>query len=65
MIPEDKDRLLTRREVEKRFGISKRYLEISAMRSEGPRMVRLGRMVRYRIGDIVDWIDEHTTEGSE
>ncbi|AXI43165.1 AlpA family transcriptional regulator [Sulfitobacter sp. SK011] len=51
------DRLLTRSEVEERFGISKRYLELAIGRGEGPRLVRVGRSVRYRVADIEAWIE--------
>ncbi|MDU8929672.1 helix-turn-helix domain-containing protein [Alisedimentitalea sp. MJ-SS2] len=54
----DEDRLLTRDEVAKRFGVSKRFLEVSAMRGEGPRRILLGRLVRYKVSDIRRWIDE-------
>ena len=54
------ERLLTRDEVEDLFGISRRYLEISAVRGDGPPMIRIGsRMVRYRLCDLRDWIDAH------
>ncbi len=51
------DRLLSRPEVEERFGISRRYLEISAVRGDGPMMTKIGRSVRYRVGDLRAWID--------
>lgn len=52
------ERLLTRQQVETHFGFpSKRYLEIAAMRGDGPPMVRIGRSVRYRYGDLLDWIE--------
>lgn len=50
------DRLLDRREVEERFGISKRFLEIAAVRGEGPPMIKIGRLARYRVADIRSWI---------
>lgn len=54
----DKNRLLSRDEVAETYGISKRFLETSAMRGEGPPMVRLGhRTVRYRVFDIETWIE--------
>lgn len=53
----DDERLLTRAEVEERFGLTKRFLEISAYRGDGPPMVRLGRSVRYRPADIRTWIN--------
>ena len=51
------DRLLTRDEVELRFGIPKRFLELAVSRNEGPRCIRIGRLVRYRVSDIREWID--------
>ncbi|MEO1472485.1 MAG: AlpA family transcriptional regulator [Pseudomonadota bacterium] len=54
------DRLLNRQEVEDLFGFpSKRFLEISALRGDGPPMVRIGRSVRYKISDLRAWIDAH------
>ena len=51
------DRLLNRAQVEALFGIPKRFLEIAAMRCEGPPLVRVGkRCVRYRVQDLKDWI---------
>ena len=55
------DRLLSRQEVEEIFGISKRFLEIVAKRGDGPRIVTLGRLVRYRVGDLRKWIEDNTT----
>ncbi len=51
------DRLLSRPEVEERFGISRRFLETSAVRGDGPVMTKIGRSVRYRVGDLRAWID--------
>jgi predicted DNA-binding transcriptional regulator AlpA len=55
------DRLLTRGEVAERFGISKRFLEISVATGGGPKRVYVGRLVRYRVCDILAWIDENST----
>ena len=57
------DRLLSRSEVEEQFGISKRYLELAAMRGQGPAVVRLGRLVRYRRADLRAWIEANTSGG--
>ena len=57
------DRLLSRREVEQRFGITKRYMETAAGRNEGPKIIRIGRMVKFRASDIRAWIEEHSTAG--
>lgn len=63
-IDED-ERLLTREEVETRYGVSKRYLEICVGRNQGPRLVRLGRMVRYRPSDIRKWLEQNTFESDQ
>ena len=62
MTASDADRLLTRREVAERFGITKRYLEIAATQGTGPPMVKMGRLVRYRASDINRWIDRLTLQ---
>ena len=50
-------RLQTREEVERAYGISKRFLELAAARGGGPPMVRIGRSVRYRPADVEAWIE--------
>lgn len=52
------DLLLTRSEVEDRFGIRKRYLEVAVSHGECPPLVRFGRTVRYRVSDLMTWINE-------
>ncbi len=53
------DRLLTRAEVEVSFGLTRRFLEVSAVRGDGPPMVKIGRSVRYRVSDLRGWIEAH------
>ncbi|MGC3940080.1 helix-turn-helix transcriptional regulator [Roseobacter sp. EG26] len=55
------DCLLDRSEVEQRFGIPKRFLELAATRGEGPKLVRIGRLVRYRVTDIRAWIEQNVS----
>lgn len=64
MTGNNEERLLTRTEVEERFGITKRFLELAAMRREGPPIVRLGRSVRYRPSDMRIWIADQV-DGSK
>lgn len=51
------DRLLSRSEVHSYFGLTQRFLEVSAVRGDGPPMVKIGRSVRYRVGDLRAWIE--------
>jgi len=55
-ISSDDERLLSRDEVEERFGVSKRFLELSAMNGTGPRLIKIGRSARYRPSDVKTWI---------
>jgi len=64
MVDEDEDRVLTRDEVEARFGIPKRFLETAIHRGTGPTVVRIGRLVRYRVRDVRDWIDAQAVRSS-
>lgn len=59
MQPDRNDRLLTRRDVEEIFGITRRFLELAALKGNGPTMIKIGRSVRYRSSDIREWIDAH------
>jgi predicted DNA-binding transcriptional regulator AlpA len=55
----DPNRLLSREEVEAQLGLSKRFLEVAAVRGDGPPMTKLRRSVRYRYCDILTWLDAH------
>ena len=61
MTQESTDRLLSRNEVEERFGIPKRFLELAVARCDGPRVVRIGRLVRYRVSDVSAWIEANAS----
>jgi len=62
------DRLLDQREAAKILGVSVRTLERHRVTGTGPRFCRLGRLVRYREGDLADWVNDSlrtsTSEGS-
>ena len=61
---QDNNRLMTRIEVEKRFGFTKRFLEVAATRGDGPTFVHIGRNVRYRPCDIGAGIQERGVASS-
>jgi len=50
------ERLLSRPDVHSYFGLSQRFLEVSAVRGDGPPFIKIGRSVRYRVGDLREWI---------
>lgn len=51
------DRLLTRKEAAAYFALGLRFLEVAAVRGDGPPFIKINRSVRYRVGDIRDWIE--------
>jgi len=53
--------LLSRPDVEAQYGIPKRFLELAPRRGGGPRLVRIGRLVRYRARDIEAWIEANAS----
>lgn len=60
------ERLLTRREVHNRYGLTVRFLEACAVRGNGPPMIKISnRMVRYRSSDIEDWLDRLKLFGND
>lgn len=58
------DRLLSRSEVHTQFGLTQRFLEVSAVRGDGPPMIKIGRSVRYRVGDLRKWIESCRVPGT-
>lgn len=54
------DRLLTQQEVVNWTGMSPAFFEQARFRGTGPRVVKIGRSVRYLTSEIQRWIDDHT-----
>jgi hypothetical protein len=52
-------RLLSRDEVTSIYGIPKRFLELAAGTEDGPIFVKIGRLTRYRVQDVEDWISKN------
>ena len=48
--------ILKTEEVASRLRLSKRYIEALRLKGAGPRHIRIGRAVRYRIEDVNDWV---------
>jgi predicted DNA-binding transcriptional regulator AlpA len=59
----DHDTLLTGREASALLRLSERTMERHRSAGTGPRYVALGRAVRYRRRDLLDWI-EHASRRS-
>ena len=51
------EKLLTQKEVASQLGISERTLERHRITGTGPRWARLGRLVRYRVSDLEQWVE--------
>ena len=57
--------LLSRDDIEREYGRTKRWLELAAARGDGPPMIRLGwRTVRYRRADFEAWLESRTVRST-
>ncbi|MEX0963810.1 MAG: helix-turn-helix domain-containing protein [Pseudohongiellaceae bacterium] len=61
-------RLMNQRELAEYLGKSTAWCERARWIGEGPKFIKLGKHVRYRVEDVMTWIDAHelqssTTEG--
>ena len=58
------DALLTERQAAEFLNVSERTLQSWRARRVGPAFVKSGRVVRYRLRDLLSWIDANTVPGS-
>ncbi|MEO0464939.1 MAG: helix-turn-helix domain-containing protein [Pseudomonadota bacterium] len=58
-------RLISTDEAAALLGLSPRTLEALRFRREGPPYVKLGRAVRYDLGELEDWIASNRVEPTE
>lgn len=61
---DDFDTLLTGREAASLLRLSERTLERHRTTGTGPRYVALGRAIRYRRRDLLDWIERATRQST-
>ncbi len=63
-------RLLTEKEAAIYLGVSRQFLRKGRMEghrpnhAERPPFIKSGRMIRYSIDDLSDWIDRHRRDSS-
>ena len=57
--------LLSRDDIEREYGLSRRWLELAALRGDGPAMTKISRrMVRYNCGKFEDWLAARTVKST-
>lgn len=57
----ESDPLLTERGAAALLAISVRTLQAWRSKGTGPAYVRVGRVIRYRRGDLLKWIEKNTS----
>jgi len=57
--------LLRERQVTQRFGLTGPWLRRSRREGRGPRFIRLGRMVFYRVSDIAGYLAANEIETND
>ena len=51
------DHLLSRDDIQTQYGLTRRWLELAALRGDGPPYLRISRrLVRYRRADFERWL---------
>ena len=53
--------MLTRPQAARYLGIRPQTLAVWSCQGRGPRLVKLGRAVRYRRADLDDYVEQNTT----
>jgi predicted DNA-binding transcriptional regulator AlpA len=51
------DFLIDQKQAARILGLSVRTLERHRIAGTGPRFARLGRLIRYRQNDLIEWVD--------
>ena len=46
------------------LGVSSRWLQTKRLDGSGPRFVKLGRLVRYRLVDLENYLEENTRQST-
>jgi predicted DNA-binding transcriptional regulator AlpA len=55
-----KHRFLTEKEVEEEYGLKARTLQKWRLFRKGPRFLKLGGSVKYRVSDLEAWLEKNT-----
>lgn len=57
--------LLSRDQIQAEYGLSRRWLELAALRGDGPPMVKISaKMVRYRRAEFEAWLKARTVQST-
>jgi predicted DNA-binding transcriptional regulator AlpA len=57
--------LLSREEIQKEYGLTRRWLELAALTGNGPPFIKIGaRTVRYRRDDLERWLAEREVQST-
>ncbi len=58
------NKVLTVKELSRYLGMSKETLRKYRMRGIGPEYAKIGRQVRYKFGDVLEWLELHKREST-
>lgn len=59
---QERNRIFTTEELSEYIGIAVHTLALYRLYGSGPKYLKLGRVIRYKLGDVLDWIDQKTEE---
>ena len=58
----DRDQLVDRDTAAKELAVKKSTLEAWAARGRGPKFIKVGKAVRYRLSDLDEWLASRTVD---
>lgn len=58
----DRNKIFTPKELSEYMGIAIHTLALYRLYGTGPKYLKLGRIIRYKLGDVLDWIDRISEE---
>jgi excisionase family DNA binding protein len=58
----DLPEMITRRQLAEYLAVTEPALSQMVVRRQGPRFIRLGRSVRYRREDVLEWLNERVVD---
>ena len=61
---QDPDGLLTETQVAQLTGLSIRTYQAWRLRGGGPRYIKIGRSIRYKRADVLEWIESNATSNT-
>jgi predicted DNA-binding transcriptional regulator AlpA len=61
---QERNRIFSPQGLSEYMGIAVHTLALYRLYGTGPKYLKLGHIVRYKLGDVLDWIDQKSEENA-